>query len=124
MYVFVNNLSVAAKKSLLKIIFLVVKLGLQQTGEWSPIFWLQATFLSKSYFYTWAIILQRLYHQKQLITVGKKNILDIPTDPYSRDHRKNGFQAQLKRIDLNGLFCPFDNGYFTLPTVIFEVQIS
>ncbi|KAK2356740.1 hypothetical protein QL285_094068 [Trifolium repens] len=58
----------------------------QQTGEWSPRFWLQATFLSKSYFHTWAIVLQRIYHQKQLITVGKKNISDTLTDPYIRDH--------------------------------------
>ncbi|KAK2361795.1 hypothetical protein QL285_086912 [Trifolium repens] len=73
--------------------------GLQQTGEWSPRFWLQATFLSTSYFHTWAIILQRLYHQEQLITVGKKNIYDILTDSYIRDHRKNGLQDNLKRTD-------------------------
>ncbi|KAK2387907.1 hypothetical protein QL285_061638 [Trifolium repens] len=73
--------------------------GLQQTGEWSPRFWLQATFLSTSYFHTWAIIPQRLYHQEQLITVGKKNISDILTDSYIRDHRKNGLQDNLKRTD-------------------------
>ncbi|KAK2420907.1 hypothetical protein QL285_031592 [Trifolium repens] len=97
--------------------------GLQQTGECSPRFWLQATFLSKSYFHTWAIILQRLYDQKHLIIVGIKNISDIPTAPHWRDHKNNGLQAHFKGHILNGLFCPFDNGNFTLPTVIFEVQI-
>ena len=70
--------------------------GLQQTGEWSPRFWLQATFLSTSYFHTWAIVLQQIYHQKQLITVGKKDSSDIPTASHIRDHKKNGLQAHLK----------------------------
>ncbi|KAK2351739.1 hypothetical protein P8452_65444 [Trifolium repens] len=78
------------------IIFLHLKYGLQQTGEWSPRFYLQATFLSKSYFHTWAIVLQRLYDQKQLITVGIKNFSDISTAPHIRDHKKNGLQAHLK----------------------------
>jgi hypothetical protein len=42
-----------------------------------PDFCTQATNLSKvvpSYFYIWAIVLQRIYDQKQLITVGTKNI--------------------------------------------------
>jgi hypothetical protein len=95
--------------------------GLQQTGEWSPRFCLQATILSKSYFHTWAIVLQQIYHQKQLITVGKKNILDIPSNPYSRDHRKNGLQAYLK-YKFEWTVLPISQQLF--PTVIFEVQIS
>ncbi|KAK2374732.1 hypothetical protein QL285_075673 [Trifolium repens] len=121
---FTTVIQLATTRRICLLLFLHKKYGLQQTGEWSPRFWLQATFLSKSYFHTWAIILQQVYHQKQLITVVKKNISDIPTAPYIRDHKKNGLQAHLKGQILNGLFCPFDNNYFTLTTVIFEVQTS
>ena len=106
----------ATTKEIRWLLFLHKKYGLQQIGEWSPIFWLQATFLSKSYFHTWAIVLQRIYHHKQLITVGIKNIFDIPLAPHIRDRKKNGLQAHLiKGHILNGLFCPFDNGYFHTP---------
>ncbi|KAK2451206.1 hypothetical protein QL285_010277 [Trifolium repens] len=95
--------------------------GLQQTGEWSPRFCLQATFLSKHYFQTWAIVLQQIYHHKQLITVGINNISDILTSPHLRDHKKNGLQAHLK-YKFEWTILPISQQLF--PTVIFEVQIS
>jgi hypothetical protein len=70
------------------------------------------------------LFLQRIYDQKQLITVGKNNLSDISTVPYIRDHEKNGLQAYLKDInDWTGL--PLSQRlFFTLSAVIFEVQIS
>ncbi|KAK2423745.1 hypothetical protein QL285_034178 [Trifolium repens] len=88
----------ATSKEIRWLLFLHKKHGLQQTEEWSPRFWLQATYLSKRYFHTWTIILQQIYHHKQLITVDTNNISDIPTTPHIRDYKKNGLQAHLKDI--------------------------
>ncbi|KAK2369288.1 hypothetical protein QL285_082433 [Trifolium repens] len=87
---FTTVIQLATTREIRWLLFLLKKYGLQQTGEWSPRFCLQATFLSKSYFHTWAIVLQRIYHHKQLITVGIKSFSDIPTAPHIRDHKKNG----------------------------------
>jgi hypothetical protein len=66
-----------------------------------PDFWLTSYNLIQSCpkFHTWAVVLQWIYDQKQLITVGKMNLSDISTVPYIRDHEKNDLHAHL--MDIN-----------------------
>jgi hypothetical protein len=81
---------------------LSLKYGLQQPREWSPRFLVHKLQsypkLSQTIFHTWTITLQRIYDQKQLITIGITNISDISTVPYIRDHEKNVLQTHLKDI--------------------------